>query len=71
MSAQLEIWTVYDHPKDWPDGYIARKWIGETATGDTICADTLHAIRVQLRSMDLVCLSRSHNDDPVIVEVWL
>lgn len=70
QAMSLELWVVYDHPIDW-DGYIARKWIGETPTGDTIRSESLRDVRAQLRAMALVCLGRSHNDDPKILEVWV
>jgi hypothetical protein len=26
MSEELFIWTVYDHPRDFPNSYVARKF---------------------------------------------
>lgn len=71
MSDQLELWVVYDHPKDWPFGWIARKWIGEAPTANTIITSSIHDMRAQLQSMGLVSIGRSHNDDPAITEVWV
>lgn len=71
----LAMWTVYDHPSDYPDCFIARESFtgrGVIAhTHNTIQADTLEAIREQLVDRGLVCLPRQPADDPVIMEVWL
>lgn len=75
MSEQLEMWTVYKHPKDHPDKYVARKFVIEPlqviATNDMFVADSLEEIRLLLPDQGLHCLPRYENDDPNIVEVWL
>lgn len=67
----LEIWTVYDHPKDWPHGFIARKWVDGKPTNETICAAHLAEIYDQLEFMGFYRVPRDPSDDPVIIEVWL
>jgi hypothetical protein len=67
----LEIWTVYDHPKDFPDVYIARLFIGETPTEKTMAHPNLEALRRQLRNKGFVRIIRAETDDPVILETWL
>lgn len=73
-TEQLGGWTIYDHPKDHPHGFIARRWIAVAAeviaTDETLVADTLEALREKLPP-DLIRISRSPQDEPVIVEVWL
>lgn len=73
MTDSLVMWVVYDHPTDFPDGFIARRWDGATPTNVVITANTAGAVRTQLRHVapDLVCFKRAENDDPKIVEVWL
>lgn len=76
MTGQhLEMWTVYDHPTDWPDGYIARKWVilptGPHATDECIVATGVSAIRNRFEEMGLVKLARSPEDDPSIMETWV
>jgi hypothetical protein len=70
----MSLWTVYDHPRDYPDVWVARRseiGIGKsTPTPDMFTADTLDELRALL-PRGLVCLARSPGDDPVIVEVWL
>jgi hypothetical protein len=69
----LQIWTVYDHPSDYPDKYVARLHVvSKSGTGPTtemFVADTLEELRVLLPP-GLYCLPRYAADDPVIVETW-
>jgi hypothetical protein len=70
----LHIWTVYDHPTDQPDCYVARLWIigdGQIkSSNDMFTADTLDELR-RLLPPGLNRLDRFDQDDPKIVEVWL
>lgn len=69
------IWAIYDHPKDYPEGYIARKWDCTTfppkATDETLTGKTLKEVRMQLSRGSLHRISRFPTDDPCLVEVWL
>lgn len=67
----LQIWTIYDHPKDMPDVFVARLHVGLTPTDQTIVADDLDTIRRRLRNKGYTRLPRQEADDPVIVETWL
>jgi ribosomal protein L37E len=71
---RLEMWTVYDHPKDQPDSFVARKWCvdGQTmlGTSDMFVASTLGELRALLPP-GLHRLPRNEGDDPTIVETWL
>ena len=73
MIAQhhLSIWTVYDHPSDFPNNYVARRFDGETPTGDIMVCPELEQIREQLRSLGLVQIARMDGDDPKILETWI
>jgi hypothetical protein len=70
----LNLWTVYDHPKDFPHSYVARRFEvdadGSRVTTDTVQGE-LQIIRESFRCCGLVCLMRNDNDDPMIVETWL
>ena len=70
----LSLWTVYEKPKDYPQGYIARRfevWVGTyQATIDTIKAETLEELRSKIPK-GKVSIGRTAGDDPVIVEVWV
>lgn len=67
----LDIWTVYDHPSDWPQFYVARRFVMDHPTKDIIMCEALEPLRMELSLMGLTCLARSEQDDPVIVETWL
>jgi hypothetical protein len=67
----LVIWTIYDHPRDFPNTFVARKFAGARATNDIMVAARLDDIRNMLERMGLVCLGRQPDDDPKIVEMWL
>jgi hypothetical protein len=71
----LAMWTVYDHPSDYPDYYIARKWLvgskrAEPEATDEILLDAdLDALRKRIPPW-LYCMGRQEGDDPKIIEVW-
>jgi hypothetical protein len=69
----LEIWTVYDHPLDYPGYFVARKWfVGLTLEPtDEILLDTdLNSLRKHMPPW-LYCMPAQKDDDPKIIEVWL
>jgi hypothetical protein len=73
----LAMWTVYKHPTDYPDKYVARRFevdaSGPRATASVIIMDDLTALRETLCfEMYLTRFTpRSENDDPKIVETWI
>lgn len=74
-ESDLAMWVVYDHPKDFPDQYVARQHVvgiaGNRPTGRTMGSDRLERVRAALENLGLVCIARSEKDDPVIIETWL
>lgn len=72
----LEMWVVYDHPRDLPDHIVVRR---QAVRGDgTIVHDPraygftdLNRARAWLREMALTPVQRSPDDDPTIIECWL
>jgi hypothetical protein len=75
MTEGLEMWTVYDHPKDFPKEYVARKFVvdqdGARPTDNIIVSTSLKYLRYRLMSRGLVALTRNLDDEPQIVETWL
>ena len=72
----LNMWTIYDHPRDFPEHhYVTRLWIvaagGPEMTNVVLHSDSLEELRDVMRSQGLICLPRFADDDPKIVEVWL
>jgi hypothetical protein len=70
----LGIWTVYDHPRDFPDCFVARRSLSSAGgifmTDEVVTAATLEELRALLPP-GLYRIDRDPLDDPVIVEVWL
>lgn len=75
MASELVQWTIYDHPADFPNNYVARQWLigprGVTP-GTYAIHPHIEALRayIQTQLPGAYCLTRSPNDDPVIVETW-
>jgi hypothetical protein len=66
----LAIWVVYDHPRDYPDSFVARQWTLDKPTGIVIESVSLPVLREHFALRGLVCMDRAPEDDPVIVETW-
>lgn len=74
MADKLYIWTVYDHPLEYPDAFIARKFridADPVPTTHVLTCTSLMPIREALAAQGLTCIPRSPGDDPFIVESWL
>ncbi len=71
----LEIWTIYDHPDDRPDDYVARCWLitggGAVATDRVLLSADLDGLRGAFHRRGLVCIAHAPSDDAKIVESWL
>jgi len=71
----LCMWTVYAHPLDYPERFVARKFEvganGPRPTTDIFLGDTLADVRGMMRMLGLTCLTRSPQDQPQIVETWI
>lgn len=69
----LVMWTIFDHPRDYPAGFIARKFIVSNGkvhpTEEALQGETLESVQQQLPP-GLFCLGRSPGDDSKIVESW-
>jgi len=74
-EVSLDLWTIYDHPKDHPGGFIARRFevgiFGHRPTRDTIHSSDLEELRTAMQERGLYCIPRSEGDDPVIIETWV
>ncbi len=72
---ELVMYTIYDHPKDFPDKFVVRAHIvasdgKQYASTDCQLADTLEEARTFV-PRDKVRTARHPADDPVIVETWV
>lgn len=70
----MDGWTIYDHPSDYPDCWVARRWViqgGQVVPTDEVhTAATLRELRERV-SPGRGLIPRHQLDDPRIVEVWL
>jgi len=71
----LEIWTIFDHPKDFPDYFVARL-TNVTSAGPEVTEMVLHSadleeLRGIMMRQGLTRIPRFKDDSPQIVEVWL
>jgi len=70
MKKKLELWTIYKHPLDYPNEFVARKFILDKPTSEIKTSDTIETLRLLL-PMGLTRIERNPGDDPVIVETWI
>jgi len=63
------IWTIYDHPTDYPDVFVARKFYLDQPTDEILTDTTLDGLRRKLPP-NLTWFKRDPMDDPKIVECW-
>lgn len=74
IRGMISGWTIYDHPHDRPDCFVARRWFaldGEVLqTSDVFAASTLDEVRAMMPP-GFVRFPRHGLDDPSIIEVWL
>ena len=67
-------WTIYDHPRDYPEHFVVRKW--EITDGhispcpEKYLAATLPEARAHVPA-GYYNLGRMDDDDPVIIETWI
>jgi len=74
-AGYMPVWTIYEKPFDYPDGFIARANVSDrngnmSATTATITGATLEEVRAQLPP-GLIMFPRDESDSYVIVESWL
>ena len=74
-TSTLIMWVVYDHPSDYPDDFVARKWIltknGMLPTETALSGPSIDLLRYMLAENGLSRMERLPEDDPVVLEVWL
>jgi hypothetical protein len=73
----LAMWTIYDHPTDYPNHFVARKYIIAQGTRDPIGTKEvrleahLYVLREHFAGLGLMCVPRWEEDDTKIVETWM
>ena len=70
----LSMYVVYDHPHDFPDDYVVRRWDtsqrGFWPTGEHWTAKSLKEARAKLPG-NLHRIPHQVGEDTKIVETWL
>ncbi len=71
----LSHWAIYDHPKDYPNNYVVRRWQlgihgGPVPDQECSLAGSLDEAR-KLIPVGLVRIPPLPGEDPVIVETWV
>lgn len=69
-------YCIYKSPSDYPGQFVVRKWtIGAGTLTPSMephgIYDTLDEARESIPLTHRVCVQRSPEDDPVILETWL
>lgn len=72
----LYIYTIYDHPLDYPSTYVIRRdsiLAGQAVRDPDYNFENpdLAICREEMMKMGLTCLNRQQDDDPVILESWI
>ena len=75
QDGKLSMWTVYDHPTDFPDEFVARQHVVEGGssrpTANAFRARRIEIIRLILQNAGLIPMQRDPSDDAKIIETWL
>lgn len=62
--------VIYDHPRDYRWGYVARIWDMDRPTNFVVADKDIGILRGMIPK-NMNCIGRYQDDDPCIVEVWL
>jgi hypothetical protein len=66
------IYTIYCHPRDFPEHYPVRAHFGDFPAPIACLYETLDDARHELYEyFGLTCIGREPLDDPCIVESWI
>jgi hypothetical protein len=73
----MEMFVVYERPRDYPDKFVVRRWWIGTGSGKPeadqdwfYLGKTLEDVRAQVPE-GCFRLNRDPNDEPQIVEFWI
>jgi hypothetical protein len=70
----VELWTVYDRPRDFPAHCAVRKVLVEEEglePADWHLFRSLNEARAALARRGLIAVPRDVRDDPALVETWV
>lgn len=70
----VAIYTIYDHPRDFPAAFVVREWRVTEAgpvPGRAWRSATLDGARRRVPAQASHCLARDPEDDRTVVETWI
>lgn len=70
----MKLWTIYERPLDYPEGYVLREWMILRGANLAPGPATRHATLAQARDAmppGLFRLPRKETDGPHILETWI
>jgi len=67
---KMNTYSIYEHPADYPDDFVVRRWENTDPKELVGTAKTLEAARKYVPH-GMVNVGRYAQDDPCIVEVWI
>lgn len=70
----MDMYTIYEHPRDFPNGFVVRRWTVTGAPEPVRGEATYHASIGEARRavpQGLTLIPRSPDDDPKVLESWL
>jgi hypothetical protein len=62
--------VIYDHPKDYPNSYVARIWDMDKPTNVVVANENIYVLR-KLIPKNMGCINKFETDDPCMLEIWL
>lgn len=68
---ELNLYVIYDSPKDFPGKYVVRRWLLDKPTLDYELFSSLTEARQALIKKNLYRIPRHRDDDTCIVETWV
>ena len=75
MADAPSMWKIYDHPSDFPDEFVAQRWVlgGEDPgpSEDRVTSHNLDLLRSEMAARGLIRRDRTEGDDPAVIEVWV
>lgn len=64
--------AIYEHPRDYPEYYVARVFDVDKQTDTIILKDTLAAVQEDIENhTTMIFSSRGAEDDKCVVGVWM
>jgi hypothetical protein len=66
------VWVIYDHPADFPEHFVVRKWYGLQPEDFALGFRSVAEARCYIEAAGgCFCMPRSAREDAVILESWI